>query len=114
MPDNIKIHSVIPDDLSDIIKKIAQDKNLGCIDYEKNYRLYKVGSKKNDVTIQLIEKTCVGSGEVRIVGTEDVACLFISSLREWFRTSEIVSCKKKKTFISIETRNSMYELVEDE
>lgn len=114
MSNSIKVHSGINDDVADFVIEVGKSRNLDLIDYSKNYRLYKIGSKKNDVTIEAIEKICAGSGEVRLVGDMTRACLFISSLREWFRTSEIISCKKENSCIIIETRNSMYELVEDE
>lgn len=114
MPNKIKVHSGINDDVADFIVEIAKNRNLDLIDYSKNYRLYKIGSKKNDITIEAIEKICTGFGEVRIVGNETRVNLFISSMREWYRTSEIISCEKKNSSILIETKNSLFELVEDE
>jgi hypothetical protein len=110
----MKVHSSIDDDTSDKIKIIATMKGLDNIDYGKCYRLYKVGSKRDEFTIQMLEKRCVGSGEVYLVGNSSLVGIYISGLREWFRTSEVISCKKKEKCVMIETINSFYELVEDE
>jgi hypothetical protein len=114
MSNRIRVHSAIGDDLADMVMKLAKDKKLDCIEYNKSYRLYKIGTKQDDTTVQpLNDRICVAQGEVRVVGNESSIALFISSLREWFRTSQIISCKKDSTSIIIETKNSVYELLED-
>jgi hypothetical protein len=109
---NIKVHSAIDDATSDAIKQVASAKGLDKINYNNCYRMYKVGNK-NSESIEVIEKKCVGAGEIRLIGNEEFVSLYISGLREWFRTSPIISCNKKKNSIIIETMNSFYELKEE-
>lgn len=113
MSNNIKVHNVIDDKTSDIIKELAVSKGLDVINFDSMYRMYKVGEKNNSSTIEAIEKRCVGRGKLVIVGNEEFVSLYISGIREWFKTSPIVSCNKKEKSIIIETWNSFYELKED-
>lgn len=113
MSNNIKIHRAIDDATSDVIKEIAITKGLDIINFNSLHRLYKIGEKNNSSTIEILEKKCVGQGELSLVGNEEFVSLYITSLREWFRTSPIVSCNKKGDSIIVETFNSFYELKED-
>lgn len=109
---NIRIHASIDDKTADTMTDIASTIGLDAIDYNANYRMYKIGSKYNgDIT--LAEKLYVGSGFIRLVGTVNHVALMISSIRDWFRTSPVVSCTKKNNVLILETKNSFYELVED-
>jgi hypothetical protein len=107
----MKVHRLIQDGLDDKIKNQAVEVGLDQLDFDKIYRLYKVGSKHS---FNIVEVKCVGQGEIRLTGSENHVSLFISSLREWFRTSPVLSCQYNKDKYTIETANSFYELVEDE
>jgi hypothetical protein len=106
---NIKIHASIDDKTADLMTEFATAVGLDSLDYDANYRMYKIGSKI-DNDISLSEKRFVASGFIRLVGGVNHVSVYISSVREWFRTSPIVSCKKKNDKVIIETRNSFYEL----
>ena len=110
----MKIHKAIDDATADTVRQIAETKGLNDINYEVCHRLYKIGNKLPTGTIEMMEKKCVGAGEIRVIGSDSHVALYISSLREWFRTSPIISCKKKDSCVIVETNNSFYELVEDE
>lgn len=110
----MKIHKVIDDSTADIIRQIALTKGLDAINFESCYRLYKVGEKVDKDVIEMIERRYVGQGSIQLVGSCNHVSVYIAGLREWFRTSEVLSCKKKDACIIIETKNSFYELVEDE
>lgn len=110
----MKIHKVIDDSTADLIKELALTKGLDVINFESPYRLYKVGSKIDDDIIEMMERRCVGSGFIQLVGTPTHVSVYVAGLREWFRTSPVLSCKKKDACIIIETNNSFYELVEEE
>lgn len=109
---NIRVHASINDKTADIMTDIASTIGLDAIDYNANYRMYKIGSKHNQ-EIALTEKLYVGSGFIRLVGSVNHVALMISSIRDWFRTSSVVSCTKKNNVLILETKNSFYELVED-
>jgi hypothetical protein len=113
MSNNIKVHRAVDDATSDIVKEIAISKGLDIINFNNQYRMYKVGEKNNSSTIEVLEKRCVGQGELLLVGGDEFVSLYISGLREWFRTSPIISCNKKGDSIIIETWNSFYELKEE-
>lgn len=107
----MKVHKLVPDGIDDKIKELAVQAKLDQLDFDKIYRLYKVGSKHN---YNIVDVKCVGQGEIRLTGSEKYVSLFISSLREWFRTSPVLSCQNNGNKYIIETANSFYELVEDE
>ncbi len=107
----MKVHRLVKDGIDENIKKRATEVGLNQLDFDKTYRLYKVGSKHS---FNIVDVKCVGAGEIRLTGSENHVSLFISSLREWFRTSPVLSCQYNKDKYTIETANSFYELVEDE
>lgn len=106
----MKVHRLIQDGLDDKIKQFAVEVGLDQLDFDKTYRLYKVGSKHS---FNIVEVRCVGRGEIRLTGSDKHVSLFISDLREWFRTSPVLSCQINADKYIIETANSFYELVED-
>lgn len=110
----MKIHKVIDDSTADLIKELALTKGLDVINFESPYRLYKVGSKIDKDIIEMMERRRVGQGFIQLVGSSNHVAIYITGLREWFRTSPVLSCKKKDACIIIETNNSFYELVEEE
>jgi hypothetical protein len=107
----VKVHKLIKDGIDENIKKRAIEVGLNQLDFDKTYRLYKVGSKHS---FNIVDVKCVGAGEIRLMGSDHHVTLFISGLREWYRTSPIFSCQLGKDKYIIETVNSYYELVEDE
>lgn len=107
----MKVHKLIKDGIDENIKKRAIEVGLNQLDFNKTYRLYKVGSKHS---FNIVDVKCVGAGEIRLMGSDHHVTLFISGLREWYRTSPIFSCQLGKDKYIIETVNSYYELVEDE
>lgn len=102
----MKVHKLIRDGIDDIIKEKATKVGLDQLDFDKNYRLYKV---RNNA-----ELICVGQGKIRLTGSEKHVSIHICSLREWFRTCSVLSCKYNNDRYTIETGNTVYELVEDE
>jgi hypothetical protein len=108
----MKVHSKINDEDADIIKSIAHTKGLAEIDYEKCYRLYKIGSKGS--SIEAFEPKYVAHGEVSLIGLSKFVWIHIANLTSWFKTSPIIHCKKQEDGFIIETENSFYKLKEDE
>jgi hypothetical protein len=104
---------MIDDVTADNIKMIAETIGLGLINYKNDYRLYKVGEKRKDGTIETCKRQYRSHGCVSLVGNSSSVCLYVSNLSEWFRTSAVLSCKKSKNCIIIETANSFYELMEE-
>lgn len=113
MLNKMKVHRALDDATSDIIKEIAVTKGLDVINFDNVYRMYKIGEKNDSSTIEILEKRCVGQGELVLVGNKEFVSLYITSLREWFKTSPVISCNKKGNSIIVETWNSFYELKED-
>lgn len=113
MPNYIKIHRMVDESTANNIKVIAELIGLNLINYKNDYRLYKVGEKLKKGNIKTQEKQYKAHGCVSLVGNSSSVCLYISNISNWFRTSAILSCKKSKNCIILETDNSFYELVEE-
>ncbi len=105
----MKIHSGLNDKIMDLVKEQAIALGLDAIDYESYYKLYKLGTKSNYYE----EPVFTARGYVSLIGSERHVALYIQGLRDWFRTSSIVSCEKKGKDVIIQTANSMYMLSED-
>jgi hypothetical protein len=54
----------------------------------------------------------VCKGYPSLIGDEETGSVWIAvvGLRDWFKTSPIISCKTKKTHIEFQTENSFYRL----
>jgi hypothetical protein len=114
MGERMKVHHSLSDGQQDIVLERAKLLELDLIDYDSTYRVYKIASK-NSSNIDLNETRCIARGSILLTGTKEYVCLFVHGMREWYRTSPIVTCNKKGgKAIIIETANSFYELVEDE
>jgi hypothetical protein len=109
----MKVHQSLSDGQQDIVLERARLLELDLIDYDSTYRVYKIASK-NFSNIDLNESICIARGSVLLTGNKECVCLFVYGMRDWYRTSPVVTCTKKggKT-IMIETANSFYELLED-
>jgi hypothetical protein len=105
----MKMHSGLNDKTMDLVKEQAIALGLDAIDYESYYKLYKIGTKSNFYE----EPVFTVKGHVSLIGSEKHVALYIQGLRDWFRTSSIVSCEKKGKDIIIQTANSIYKLSED-
>jgi hypothetical protein len=109
----MKIYNNIEPERMATIKQIASSNGLEALDFNKPYKLYKIGSKTKDGGIKIQEQDLVAGGLIQLVGTENSMCLLLLGAVNWFRTSEVLSCKKNESGFIIETLNSFYELRED-
>ena len=105
----MKVHSGLNDKIMDLVKEQAIALGLDAIDYESYYRLYKLGTKSNYYE----EPVLTIKGYVSLIGSERHVALYVQGLKDWFRTSNIVSFEKKGKDIIIQTANSVYKLSED-
>lgn len=71
------------------------------------YSVYKLSSK-NPARPGYASEGLVIKGHVSALGDGDVAAVYIEGLRDWFRTSAVVSTKKTPEGYEIETLNSVY------
>jgi flavodoxin len=109
----MKTLSLLNDEVSDIVKQIAETKGLSQLDFEKSYRVYKIGSKSKNGAIEMEEKRRVATGMVELTGNDKCVCLFMRGFKDWFKTSAVMSCSKNSNGYILETENSFYELKED-
>jgi len=114
MRNSIKIHPGLNDEQRIMVKKVAASKGLLEIRSDKSYRLYKLGDRAaGGALIKLEERQYRAHGEVLLLGLNLQVWLYVRGLRDWFKTSPIISCTKDKSKFIIETMNSFYELEEE-
>jgi len=105
----MKIHPAINDEQVDEIMEIARSKGLDIIDYDKFYNVYKIGCKFGNL---YKKKEPRAAGKIMLIGLQKNVWIYIQSMSSWFKTSPIITCKKDKDSIIIETMNSLYQLEE--
>ena len=108
----MKVYSGITD--AALIKQIktnAKAVGLDKIDYKGFYLLKKLGAK-NKSTRGYPDAFVAGRGSVSLVGKDEFVWIVVEGIREWFKTSPVLSCKKTKEGYKIETENSYYLLVD--
>ena len=103
---NEAIESNRPELVSDI-KANAMKVGLDKIDFDKVYTLKKLGAKTSSPRGYPDAYTVI-KGTVCLIGNEDDVAIFVSGLRDWFKTSGIIDVKKTKDGIRLETFNSYY------
>jgi len=106
----MKIHEMIEQERPELAKAIkanAAKVGLQEIDYSGYYTLKKLGSK-NPSPRGYPDMYTVCKGAVCLIGNEDFAAIFVTGLRDWFKTSPVISCKKVSNGFKIETENSYY------
>jgi hypothetical protein len=111
----MKVHDLIEKEMPDIvpiIKKNAKKLGLHKINYDHVYLLHKTSAKVSS-SRGYPDSFTVGTCFVRLVGNDTTVSIYISGLREWFRTSPILSCRKVKKGYKIETQNSFYFLEQE-
>ena len=109
----MKLHPAVTKFKSEI-KRVATLRGLSQIDFDEPYSLYKTGAKNASRMGYPDEMLALRQGMFSIVGTKDGDETFVwivgEGLRDWFKTSPILSCKKEGKVYKIETENSYYEL----
>lgn len=110
----MKIHELIVKSKPELVADIrtnAMTVGLDKIDYEGFYTLKKLGAK-NKSPLGYPNAYTVTKGSVCLIGNQDFVAIYVTGMRDWFKTSPVVSCKKVKNGFKIETENSYYLLEE--
>jgi hypothetical protein len=113
MEGRVRLHPGVTRHKSEI-KRVATLLGLNQIDFDETYSLYKLGAKNASRLGYPDKMLAMRAGGVAIVGVVEEekthVWIVVESLRDWFKTSPIVSCKKDGENFLIETENSYYEL----
>lgn len=109
----MKVHALV-EHMSDVIKANAAKVGLDALNYDKGYKLIKIGVK-NKSPFGLPDKGELSRGGISLVGNDDKVWLVFNSLSGWFKTSPVLRCWKADDGgggYEFETENSFYRLEE--
>ena len=107
----MKVHEAIVENKPDFVKKIkanAEKVGLNKIDFNDTYTLRKLGAKNESPRGYPNAYTVIRNGYVRLIGNEEFVAIYVSGLRDWFKTSPVIGVEETNEGIRIETENSYY------
>jgi hypothetical protein len=104
----IKIYAEVQDKKK--AAKLAKDLGISKVNSDIFYQLYKLGAKKSSSrgypdSFEVIE------GKPFLVSDGKVAWIYFENVKDWFKTSPILSFSKTTTGFQFETENSFYKMI---
>lgn len=95
-------------DLNKELEEKAIKVGLNIID-DSYYKLVKI-DEKNKSPYGYPDKFIAGKGRVHVIGSSKAVAILVENTQDYFRTSEVISCKGDDGDYVLETLNSYYRL----